>query len=293
VSGGTFCRFLVGRPGQGNLYLRYILRPEAIGPQSPALWTRLLPEPILAVASPEALSRSLLAYVWAREACERGSDPRETPGRTYYSAVLGFERPLPTEDMRLLVSGWLDACFPRQPSIAVLHQNTDHRHVHVWIAARGIDGLKLDLDAAQYRQLDERWNRLYAPALGHDEREHLCRKWDWEARKRLYRDTLRAGRERESAWTLRQEAAYDPLRWRPGAPNTPSAHDRAHSEPGEPRPASREPAASRNPRRHGTLDEAPAALRPIGPEPAEQTLPGAPIPALEPPRLPADEEREF
>lgn len=187
--GGTFCRFSAGRSGRSPDYLRYLLRAAALGETPPGIWTRHLPEPLLRSAPGDGALLDLMAYVWLQETREQAiqSDSR---GRTHYRAMVSFERPLPESQMGRLVQAWLTECFPKQPSIAVLHRNTTYRHIHIWIAARGVDGRQLNLNAAQYRQLDERWNRLYAPAVEQDEREHLRRKRAWEARKRVFREAI-------------------------------------------------------------------------------------------------------
>jgi hypothetical protein len=246
MNGGTFCRFLAGRPGRGSVYLRYILRPQALGAGTPGIWTRHLPEPITRPMSVEAQVRSLLAYAWSQEACER-ADAGERAGRTYYSALLSFERPLPAEQIAALLERWLDESFPRQPTIAALHRNTGYRHVHVWVAARGIDGRQLNLDAARYRQLDERWNRLYAPAVGREEREHLDRKRGWEARKRAFRLAARTLRDGERDGTMARENAQEASRERSDPPQTPPAERPAPSESGPYRPVPREPSPPRRP----------------------------------------------
>jgi hypothetical protein len=191
--GGTFCRFQVGRTGKSAHYLRYILRTPALGSGPPGIWTRHLPEEVTGVADPDLLARNLLAYGWLVEVRAQAAYP-EDRGRTHYRAMVSFETPLEEAVMGRLMTQWLEACFPRQPAIAVLHRNTAFRHIHLWIAARDTQGRQLNLRAAAYRQLDERWNRLYAPAVGRDEREHLLQKWNWEARKQAYRETLQKQR---------------------------------------------------------------------------------------------------
>ena len=187
MSGGTYCHVRAGTSGRSAANLRYILREQATGTERATLWTRNLPAHIAVIANPEEQRRNLFAYGWMRETLEAAWGQGS---RTHYCAILGFEREVDTTVAKRLTAQWAQGCFPLQTIVATLHLNTRFPHVHLWIEARGVDGHKLDLSAANWRQLDERWNRLYAPAFGHAEKEHLARKWDWEVRKRDYRAML-------------------------------------------------------------------------------------------------------
>jgi hypothetical protein len=238
--GGTFCRFSAGRSGRSPDYLRYLLRASALGESPPGIWTRHLPDAITCTGPGASFTLDLMAYVWLQETREAGMQ-RDERARTHYRAMVSFERPLSEGQMGRLVNAWLEECFPRQPSIAVLHRNTTYRHIHIWIAARGGDGRQLNLSAAQYRQLDERWNRLYAPAVAQDECEHLRRKRAWEGRKRVFREALeklrgpqseaerrtgnnRAGKERNETQSALRKRREDRASSRERTGKVPDAH---------------------------------------------------------------------
>ena len=102
---------------------------------------------------------------------------------------------------------WLQETFPLARAAAFLHRNTDHLHAHVWIEARQINGRKINLSARAYRQLDEAWNRAYAPAFARSEAEHLRKKWQTEGYKRLRRNGT------DIALPVRAEQSWHPAQF--------------------------------------------------------------------------------
>ncbi len=188
--GGTFCRFRVGALGTSAAHLRYISRESAVPERGAGVFLYAMPPEICGIRDGSAaehgaghgadrytlLRLSLIAHAWAREAAEpeRGSAKRTR--RTHYRVTLSFEQDVGTREAFGLLERWLAQCFPKGQAVAFLHRDTRHSHLHVWVDARGRDGKKLTFSARAYRQLDERWNALYAPFFGHAEEEHLNRK---------------------------------------------------------------------------------------------------------------------
>ena len=78
--------------------------------------------------------------------------------------------------------------FPIGTRDRLLHRDTAHLHAHIWLDARQTDGRKVHLGWRGYRTLDEVWNRLYAQALGQDERTHLQKKEETRAYRRHCRE---------------------------------------------------------------------------------------------------------
>jgi hypothetical protein len=89
---------------------------------------------------------------------------------------LSFEHDVGIERAKTLADEWLERRFPEARAVVAVHRDTDHLHAHVWIDARQENGKKIDLNARQYRTLDETWNTIYSRELGRDEREHLSKK---------------------------------------------------------------------------------------------------------------------
>lgn len=185
AGGGTFCHFSVGRPDQSARYLRYVARPDAVreGGEGVALWN--LPDHCAAFYDVFIANLSMYARVQARYEI-KNHRWRGQP-RTHYRATLSFERDPGTSEAKALALSWLEETFPLAKAAAFLHRNTLHLHAHVWIEARQINGRKINLSARAYRQLDEIWNRLYAPVFARPEEEHLHKKWQTEGYKQLLR----------------------------------------------------------------------------------------------------------
>ena len=95
-----------------------------------------------------------------------------------------------------MMSRWIEEVFPKARAAAFVHRNTEHLHIHVWIAARQIDDKKINLSARAFRQMDEQWNRIYSAIMNRDEQEHLSKKWETERYKQLKREGKSEGIER-------------------------------------------------------------------------------------------------
>lgn len=182
-SGGTFCQFRVGRVGTSGAHMRYISRESAVREREGGCLLYGMPKELWELwekshlgAEYEAFRLSLIAHAWTREASETSKGTGSRSCRTHYRATLSFERDVGSETAKRLVGEWLSECFPFGSAAAFVHRDTAYLHVHVWLDARGSDGKKLNFPASDYRKLDERWNRLYAPAVGKDVQEHLRRK---------------------------------------------------------------------------------------------------------------------
>ena len=196
--GGTFCQFTVGatRPGSSARHLRYIARPLAhpagLKRAEEGRWFQHLPSEITTVQASSQIAGRLSHYAHILEKEERKKHKSRGLPRIYYRTKLSFESVLPLAQLREMVSEWVQVTFPLASVAVFFHGDTDHLHAHLWIAARQINGKKINLDARTYRQLDERWNQLYARAFGRDEREHLLKKGETERFKQLWRE----GRDR-------------------------------------------------------------------------------------------------
>ena len=116
----------------------------------------------------EEARENLAAYADVRESEERG--------RSHYRVRVSFERDVEPGRIQAMAKEWLKETFPKARAAVFVHSDTGHRHAHIWIEARQTDGRKIDLSPRQFRQLDEKWNRLYSKEMGRPEREHLDKK---------------------------------------------------------------------------------------------------------------------
>jgi len=204
--GGTVCTFTIGKPGTSATHLRYIARETREHTGREAGWGRLLlrlPEFLVWDIEPRWFLREAVRWAKAEEQEELHRYRGHGKPRTHYRVLLSFEADLSNMRALTLVKDWLDAVLPEARACAFLHRNTAHLHAHLWIAARQINGKKINLNARAYRQLDEHWNRLYSEAFGRDVQEHLTKKWQTQAYKQLKRagQTVEKPERAEHSWT--------------------------------------------------------------------------------------------
>jgi hypothetical protein len=215
--GGSFCKFGVGRSGNSCRHLRYIARLDAVLDRRQGVFLKDLPDLIARRTSYPALVRVLCHYARLAEATEIIEHKSRGLPRTHYCATLSFERELECRDAGALVLSWLKLAFPLARAAVFLHCNTNHLHAHVWISARQTDGTKVNLSARAFRQLDEIWNKIYAHAMGQDEREYLLKKWETEHYKRLRREGKDLPRPERAAQNWHPAAFTERERKRLGA----------------------------------------------------------------------------
>lgn len=189
MAGGTYAHFSPGASGAGGKNAEYVTREGAVLDGRDGVVTHNLP-PDVAEGVAEARSYGeardhLTAYARTQEAYEvRRHGGRAGEPRTHYRAVLSFERDVTTDQAKAMTAEWLGDRFAGARAFAVVHRNTDHAHVHVWVDARGVDGKKLHFSRSEYRGLDTSWNRVYSREMGRDEREHLAKKAETRAWRR-------------------------------------------------------------------------------------------------------------
>lgn len=242
--GGTFCQFRVGASGASAAHLGYISRESAVLDREAGVLLFRMPGALNEIQETEnpytRLRLSLIAHAWVREAAEPRTQSGKRDRRTHYRATLSFEKDVSTENALHLARAWLWDCIPLGQAAAFLHRNSAHVHLHIWIDARGTDGKKLDFSAREYRQLDERWNALYAPFVGRPEQEHLQKKQHG----RKVRETTK-GRIEWREWELKNAGGdeLEKIRTRRDEPtpaaSTPNRDGREHA------PSRGEPARSR------------------------------------------------
>lgn len=201
MTGGTFCRFSVGRPDQSARYLRYVARAGAVREEGAGVAHQNIHPELLKSSSYAAFVARLCDYARIQAHEEVARHHSRGTARTHYRATLSFESDPGTVAAKDALRSWLLETFPLARAAAFLHRNTLHLHAHVWIEARQVNGLKINLSARAYRQLDEGWNRVYAPLFGRSDADHLHKKWQTEG----YKQMRRSG----DAVPLPRRAAHD------------------------------------------------------------------------------------
>jgi hypothetical protein len=200
MSGGAFVTIKVGRSGTAGDHARYITRERATEGKQERVWTQNVPE---YAAHPDHDEQGM-SYKertgdlreYARQLEEDELERPQRGGgekRTHYRAIYSFDREVTDEKAREMVDAHLAENFPKARAIAAIHRDTDNAHVHVNIAARGMDDKKLHFNQQTHRQLDERWARIYGQEFGREiEKEHLEKKQQW----RDWMREARAAKER-------------------------------------------------------------------------------------------------
>jgi hypothetical protein len=191
MTGGTYCAFQVGVLGASADNVGYNLREQALrrlGAEQEDLRSQVLLRniPDYVTEKTETFSefrRALVSWAEVRERLEIRTGPLSAesgPGkcRSHYRAQLAWslgERPS-AERVLTMADEFLKETCPESPAITAVHWNTDNVHAHIWVDARRIDGQKLNFTRAEWRSIDERWNRIYCRETGRDPAVHLAKK---------------------------------------------------------------------------------------------------------------------
>ncbi len=197
----AFVTFSVGSRGSAAANVAYITRESATHGEQERVWTGNVPEYVDHNRAEESAGYrerigDLREYARQLEEDERGRPQQgKGEGRTHYRAVYSFDKEVDDKKAREMVDRHLKENFPQARYIAAIHRDTGNAHVHVQIAARQSDGKKVQLDRGAYRQLDERWAKIYGREYGPEqEREHLRKKQETREWKREAYQARREGR---------------------------------------------------------------------------------------------------
>lgn len=181
---GIYHNFKPGRAGASAANARYISRTTAVRDGERGLYEHNLPDYLRGETYAETRA-NLTEYARQRDEDERARPTRGGgEARTHYRAQLSFEGRVDAERAREMASEYMRENFPNARGFAVVHQDTEHTHAHIWLDARQTDGKKLNVSMSDYKRLDERWARIYGREFGQEkEREHLAKKQetrDWK-----------------------------------------------------------------------------------------------------------------
>jgi hypothetical protein len=203
MAGGAYFRFTVGSSGASGKNLSYISRESAVlGEKAKIIEEKSkkdqervgefleqnMPEELLRSETYKEMRQGLIEYATQKE--------RQEKGRSHYRGVFSFEREVDPRKASQMVQEWLKEAIPNARAMGFVHENSEHRHVHLWIEARGEDGRKLHFTARDFKTLDEKWNRIYSREMGRDEREHLEKKQE-RLEKKYDRGDTKNKREKE------------------------------------------------------------------------------------------------
>lgn len=89
-------------------------------------------------------------------------------GLSHLRIIVTVGREVTIGELKEMVNTFLRENFPLCPAFAAIHDDTKHRHAHIYVHARQLDDRKLDL-GQDYFRLDESWMRVCAERLGDPE----------------------------------------------------------------------------------------------------------------------------
>jgi hypothetical protein len=86
-------------------------------------------------------------------------------GLSHFRLILSVGREVSIEQLKALVNAYLRENFPLCPAFVAIHDDTEHRHAHIYVQARQMDQRRIDL-GQDYFKLDESWMSICAAQLG-------------------------------------------------------------------------------------------------------------------------------
>ena len=94
----------------------------------------------------------------------------ERGNRRDYRVILSFEKEVSSDKALAMAKEFLDKShFRNNPALLAVHRNTEHIHVHILMAARKLDGLKLDMNRSMYESFDKLWAKIYQREMGREQ----------------------------------------------------------------------------------------------------------------------------
>jgi hypothetical protein len=86
-------------------------------------------------------------------------------GLSHFRLILSVGREVSIEQHKALVNAYLRENFPLCPAFVAIHDDTEHRHAHVYVYARQLNNRRVNL-GQHYFKLDESWMSICAAQLG-------------------------------------------------------------------------------------------------------------------------------
>lgn len=125
-------------------------------------------------------------------------------GLSHFRLILSVGPEVSISELKALVNAYLRENFPLCPAFVAIHDDTEHRHAHVYVHARQLDNRRIDL-GQDYFRLDEGWMRACAEQLNDPDiyRLHMT----------LKRETLTWKERQMRAQSEGKEPPPKPDRW--------------------------------------------------------------------------------
>lgn len=89
-------------------------------------------------------------------------------GLSHFRIILTVVPEVSVSELKAMVNDFLRANFPLCPAFVAVHDDTEHRHAHVYVHARQLDNRRVAL-GQDYFRLDESWMEICAKCLDRPE----------------------------------------------------------------------------------------------------------------------------
>ena len=132
-----YFNFSVGRAGTSAANARYITRETASQGDKSSIITHNYPDYAREGETYKEQKENIIAYAGQKEEDELRR-PRKGTGeaRTHYRVTVSFEGKIETEKARAMGEEYLQKQFPNARAVGMVHQDTEHTHIHFNIQAR-------------------------------------------------------------------------------------------------------------------------------------------------------------
>ncbi|MCA1612837.1 MAG: hypothetical protein LC800_01535 [Acidobacteria bacterium] len=125
-------------------------------------------------------------------------------GLSHFRIILTVGPEVSIAELKAMANAFLRANFPLCPAFVAIHDDTEHRHAHLYVHARQLDNRRVDL-GQDYFRLDESWMEICA--------EHLDRPEIYERHVELKEETRGWSERAEKAREAEKPLPPKPDRW--------------------------------------------------------------------------------
>lgn len=157
---GAHFQISPGPVGGGPDNASYITRSQAAGEGSEVYHNA--PESVEQAESwreTKIRFRSWAERVKVEEVARHGN--RAGQARTHYRGLISYEETIETGAAKEDAREFLEEEFPKAQAVAVVHQDTDNTHVHIWISARKLNGKKVHIANGDLEEMHARMDEIY------------------------------------------------------------------------------------------------------------------------------------
>ena len=154
-----------GAVGSGPGNAGYITRSSAVAEdEGERLSTHNVPDDVKSGSDETWEQQRIRLRTWAEqvkqeEKARHGN--RSGQPRTHYRTVLSYEGKIPAYQAQQDAQEFLEEAFPDAKAFSVVHQDTDHTHVHIWMSARKVDGKKIHIGKGDIQEINRTWDEIY------------------------------------------------------------------------------------------------------------------------------------